>query len=74
MPRWPAEGDQAVNRSIEQRVLDTISADELRNLAAWARLVPKELLTANSPNAAKFERMAKILDQLAALEAELPGT
>ena len=55
--------------SIERRVLETIKPVELRELAALARAVPKQLLSSGSPNAAKFERMARILEDLAKLDA-----
>lgn len=56
-------------KSIEQRVLEIINPDEFRELAEWARAVPDGLLADNSPNAKHFERIARILEDLAKLDA-----
>lgn len=45
--------------------------DEMLDLAEWARAVPAALLSDRSPNAEKFERIAQILEGLAAAPA--PG-
>lgn len=55
--------------SIERRVLDLINPTEFRELAEWARAVPDSLLAQNSPNAKHFERIARILEDLAKLDA-----
>jgi hypothetical protein len=54
--------------SIERRVLDMINAAEFRELAEWARAVPP-LLSEGSPNAKHYERIARILEDLAKLDA-----
>jgi len=53
--------------SIERQVLDLIDAAEFRELAEWARAVP-HLLSDPSPNAKHFERIARILEDLAKLD------
>ena len=53
--------------SIERRALDLINAAEFRELAEWARAVP-HLLSDTSPNAKHYERIARILDDLARLD------
>jgi hypothetical protein len=55
--------------SIERLVLDLIKPTEFRELAEWARAVPDGLLAQNSPNAKHFERIARILEDLAKLDA-----
>ena len=54
--------------STERQVLDLIDAAEFRDLAEWARAVPS-LLADNSPNAKHYERIARILEDLAKLDA-----
>lgn len=54
--------------SIERQVLDLINPEEFRELAAWARAVPDQLLSYGSPNAKHFERIARILEDLAKLD------
>jgi hypothetical protein len=54
--------------SIERQVLDLIDAAEFRELAEWARAVPESLLAEKSPNAKHFERIARILEDLAKLD------
>jgi len=55
-------------KTIEQRVLEIINPAEFRELAEWARAVP-ELLAHNSPNAKHYERIARILEDLAKLDS-----
>lgn len=55
--------------SIERQALDLVDAAEFRKLAAWARAVPKSLLSEGSPNAKHYERIARILEDLAKLDA-----
>jgi hypothetical protein len=54
--------------SIERQALDLVDAAEFRELAEWARAVPP-LLSEGSPNARHYERIARILDDLAKLDA-----
>jgi hypothetical protein len=56
-------------KSIEQRVLDIINPTEFRELAKWARAVPRDILADGSQNAKHFERIARILEDLAKLDA-----
>lgn len=55
-------------KTIEQRVLEIINPAEFRELAEWARAVPDALLADNSPNARHYERIARILEDLAKLD------
>lgn len=59
--------DNPIERSIEHRVIELINPAEFRELAEWARSVPKALLADNSPNAKHFKRIARILEDLARL-------
>lgn len=54
--------------SIERQALDLVDAAEFRELAEWARAVPP-LLSVGSPNAKHYERIARILEDLAKLDA-----
>jgi hypothetical protein len=54
--------------SIERQALDLVDAAEFRELAGWARAVPT-LLSEGSPNAKHYERIARILEDLAKLDA-----
>jgi len=54
--------------SIERQALDLIDAAEFRELAEWARAV-QGLLSDTSPNARHYERIARILEDLAKLDA-----
>jgi hypothetical protein len=58
--------------SIERQALDLVDAAEFRELAEWARAVPP-LLSIGSPNAKHYERIARILEDLAKLD-ELSST
>ncbi len=55
-------------KTIEQRVLEIVNPFEFRELAEWARAVP-HLLSDNSPNAKHYERIARILEDLAKLDS-----
>ena len=55
--------------TIEKRVLAVINPEEFRELAEWARAVPRSVLSIGSPNAKHFERIARILEDLAKLDA-----
>jgi len=59
--------------SIERQALDLVDSAEFRELAAWARAVPKQILSEGSPNAKHYERIARILEDLAKLD-ELSDT
>jgi hypothetical protein len=55
--------------SIERQVLDLIDPEEFRELAEWAKEVPRALLSEGSPNAKHYERIARLLEDLAKLAA-----
>jgi len=54
-------------KTIEQQVLEIINPAEFRELAEWARAVPRSLLSDGSPNAKHYKRIACLLDDLAKL-------
>src|SRR5882724_8436339 len=54
-------------KTIEQQVLEIINPAEFRELAEWARAVPRSLLSDGSPNAKNYKRIAHLLEDLAKL-------